>query len=1055
MVGIFGVPTVHEDDPERAVRAGLRILEALEYSGLTRPDGTPLQARCGINTGEALVRLDVDPASGRGLLAGDAVNVAARLQAAAPPMGVVAGRLTHDLTEQVIDYEPLSAVSAKGKARPVEAWRARRPIARTGLRTAGRSTTPFLGRDHEIAALHDALKEARRGSRGRIVLVVGEPGVGKSRLLLEFALSLDARPEMITWRQGRCPPYGEGVAFWAVREVLKQQAGILDTDGVAAVESKLETALPEGEDRPWLRQRLRALLGLDAAQGDREENFAAWARLLESIAAGGPTVIALEDLHWAGEAMLAFVEYLLSRELDAPLLILGTARPELLLRHEGALTAAGDDDRLRRITLPVLSERDTRELISALLGVVPASGAPARIVSSSGGNPLYAEQYVRLLLDRGLVTPAGDGSLTTTESDLPLPETVHAVLAARLDSLAPEHKALLCDAAVFGETFWRGGVAALAGREGGQVDEALAALVARDFVRPVVAHAVDGEQEYLFWHALARDVAYGQLPRRMRARKHLAAAVWIAQRAGERGDESADILAHHYSAGLDLARAAGDEELAASLLTPTIDALGRAADRALRLDVPAAERYLARALELAGADTDARALLLPRWARVMLLTNRYREAAAVFEEAVAGLLASGQLRAAAVALCWSGDALAYHDEPSLHVRRAAVDLLADDGPSAELVEVLGHYALALSIHDEDPRLVIEIADRAVETSDLLDLPEPAVALSTRGLNRLVLGDPAGLEDCERADAAARAQGLGIERSTLEINHTGNALLLRGADAERDALLRGLEFASQHGLAVHVGAYRSALIQSLIRVGRWSEALAQISEVLPELAALEDEWDTLYLRSQQAMICAWQGEPGRAEPFLEWLSDTGRASEIGWARSYALLAASEVHLALGENGATRSLLAEFLEQPRAAMAIIDVVPGVIRTAIAAHGVELAASVARSVDALLPASRLPLQQHVLTTGNALVLESRGDRKAAAGGFEAAATSWREFGMPFEQAHALFGWGRCLMARGRAQEAAPILIQAREIFRRLGARPALAEVDALLGDSAPYSV
>ncbi len=1043
VVGIFGVPAVHEDDPERAVRAGLRILDVLSGSGLTRPDETPLQARCGVNTGEALVRLDVDPATGRGILAGDAVNVAARLEAAAAPMSLVVGRLTHDLTRRAIEYEQLPAVAAKGKAKPVEAWLARRPLARTGLRTAGVSQTPFVGRDDEIAALDVALQAAVRAERSHAVLVVGEPGMGKSRLVLEFARSLDRRAGLTTWRQGRCLPYGEGIALSALGDILKEHAGILDSDDVAAVEAKLEAVLPEGEEGPWLRRRLRSLLGLDASQGDREENFAAWAHLLESIARSGPAVVVLEDLHWAGETMLAFVDYLLSRALEAPLLIIATARPELLQHHEGGLTGTGVDDRLRRITLPTLSEEQTHSLVESLLGGEAPSGASAHIVESCAGNPLYAEQYVRLLLDRGLPGSGGPAGC----QDLPLPDTVHAVLAARLDTLPPGHKALLCDAAVFGETFWRGGVAALSDVEGIVLDEAMAALLARDFVRPVASQTAEGEQEYLFWHALARDVAYGQLPRTVRARKHQAAAAWIAQRSGERRDEVAEVLAHHYATALDLARAAGDAELAAELRDPAIDALGRAGDRALRLDVAAAERYLARALELAGQDARARATLLPRWARVMLLTNRYREAAAVSEEAVAGLLALGEVRAAALALSWSGDALGYLGEPSVHVKQAAIDLLAGDGPSRELAEILSHYALALSIHDEDPLRVIEAADRAVEICRLLDLPEPVVALSTRGLVRLLLGDLAGLQDCERAESAARAQGLGIERSTIELNHTGNALMIGGAAAERAALIQGLEFVSRHGLAIHVGAYRSGLIHSLAKVGRWDEALTQISEALPALEAIEDEWDLLFLRSLQALVFTWQGKPERVAPFLAWLTDFGRAFEIGWARSYALLGASAVRLRMGEDDVALDLLADWSADPRAAMSIIDAVPEAVRTAIEAGGHQLATSVASAVKLLLPDSRLPLQQHVVTTCTALVGEMRGDGEAAAG-FGAAAQAWRDFGMPHEEAHALFGEGRCLTALGRAQEAVPLLKQAHEIFARLGAKPALAEVDGLLG-------
>ena len=604
VVGVFGVPAVHEDDPERAVRAGLRIVQALE--GMKRPDGSPLEVRVGVNTGEALVRLDVTPGSGEGFLAGDAVNVAARLQAAAPPGGVVAGELTHSCSTQAIVYDELEPRALKGKTGPVAAWLARQPVARTGLRTSGRTATPFLGREDELAALQNALGDASRAGIGRIVLVVGEPGIGKSRLVLELARSLDEHPEMVTWRQGRCLPYGEGVTFWALGEIVKEHAGILESDDLATVESKLDGVLPEGEEGRWLRQRLQPLLGLEATQAAREENFAAWTRFIELIAAARPAVLVLEDLHWAGEGMLAFVEHLLARDLEAPLLIVATARPELLQHHEGALISAVDGDRSRRITLPALSQHEAGVLVADLLAADLAADLGARIVDRVGGNPLYAEQYASLLLDGGFLVRVGDSRRLAQDADLPLPETVHAVIAARLDTLPPEHKATLCDAAVIGETFWRGGVAAISGRDAGAVGEAMAALATRDLVRPVVRSTIEGEREYVFWHALARDVAYGQLPRKARARKHEAAAVWIERQARERGDEFAEILAHHYEAALDLARATGDEELAERLVGPTISALARAGERALRLDVAAAERHYARALDLAGPDTRER-----------------------------------------------------------------------------------------------------------------------------------------------------------------------------------------------------------------------------------------------------------------------------------------------------------------------------------------------------------------------------------------------------------------------------------------------------------------
>ena len=664
-----------------------------------------------------------------------------------------------------------------------------------------------------------------------------------------------------------------------------------------------------------------------------------------------------------------------------------------------------------------------------------------------GGNPLYAEQYVRLLLDGGFLVRADGDRHLATAADLPLPETVQAVIAARLDTLPPDHKAILCDAAVIGETFWRGGVAAVSGRDPGAVDEVMAALAVRDFVRPVVTPTIEGESEYLFWHALVRDVAYGQLPRKVRARKHEAAAHWIERQAGERGDEFAEILAHHYGAALDLARSTGDEELAGSLVGPTIGALGRAGERALRLDVAAAERHFERALDLAGPDTRERLELLPRWAEALFLRNRHREAAAAYEEAISGLSALGEIRAAAVAMCWLANVLPTLGEPSSDLMQGAVDLLADDGPSPELAEILGHYALSLVIRDDDPLSILEAADRAIEVCRLLALPDPAVAMSCRAAARLLLGDPGGLEDFELAVAAAREQGLGIELATLLLNHSSLVFSVRGARAERAALIEAHEFVRSRGIEVHIMSCRVALADSLFKTGEWDEALRQAAALLLDLEEIESVWDILYLRTLEARICSCRGDPEGAASFLTWITEKGRESEIGWARAYALLAASTVHLQAGESDAALDLLAECFGPTRAAVSISDAVPEAVRTAIGGGDDGLAAHIAQQVDALLPASRLPLEQHVMASVNGLVGERRADYEAAAADFAAAAAGWHDFCMPYEEGQALLGQGRCLLALGRPPEAAAPLSAAREIFARLKAKPALAEADDCL--------
>ena len=1047
VVGVFGVPAVHEDDAERAVRAGLRVLESLE--GMTRPDGAPLEARVGVDTGEALVRLDVDPASGRGFLTGDAVNTAARLQAAAPPMGVVAGAATQARTAQAIRYEALPAVAAKGKAEPVAAWRAVGRRSGTGLRTDGSAQGPFLGRAAELRALHEAAEEAWRVREAQVVLVVGEPGMGKSRLVLELSRDLESSTELITWRQGRCLAYGDGVAFWALGEVVKEHAGILDSDDVGTVEDKLEAVLPGGAERPWLRQRVRALLGLEAPQAEQGENFAAWTRFLEVMASGRPMVLVLEDLHWAGEGMLAFVEQLAAQVLRVPLLVVATTRPELAQRRRGFLRGGDGARRCTRIDLGALGPGASRRLIADLLEARHLS-APDRVTQLVGGNPLYAEQYARLLLEGGHVVRTVSGVQIRVDDELPVPATVQDVLAARLDALPGGLKSLLCDAAVVGESFWRGGVAALSGRDTAEVDRGMAALAERGLVRPAVSRSLEDEPEYLFWHALARDVAYGLLPRARRARRHLAAARWIEGRFGARLDDFSEIVVHHYVTALELARAAKDDEFAAELTAPTMRALLRAGERAVGLDLEAAGRYCARGLELAAADAPERPRLLQRRAQALWLQRHYREAAAAYREAIAGFEARGEVRAAAVAMCHLASVLPWVGEPSADITVAAVRSLEQDGPSAEKAEVLGLFALTLTLLDREPAEVIAAAAEAIAICGSLGLPEPAMALSCRGFARLGLGDAEGLEDCRRAIAAARAQGLGVERITIELNAADPTFRVEGARARLEYLEHDVDLTLTRGLDSYVVAYRGSLVGARVALGEWDDALREAEQLVEECAGHEELWDALVMRSMWALLLCWRGDGVRARSLVPRLLDEARRHEFPWTKGYALFAAASLCLADGDAEQAAALLAESAAASRSLASCPDDLAEIVRLALAAGRVDLARLVAEA-RAAMPARLLPLQEHAVTSVDALLAEADGELEAAAAGFADAARRWREFGVPYEEGQARFGLGRCLVALGRVPEAAASLAAAREIFAPLGAKPALAQTEEWLAQAA----
>ena len=380
----------------------------------------------------------------------------------------------------------------------------------------------------------------------QLVTVVGEPGIGKSRIVAELLAHAQTRAPELTWRQGRCLPYGDGVTFWALGEIVKAHAGILETDDSDAATSKLEQSVPDGPDREWMRQRLLPLVGVDASSSsEREELFAAWRGFLETVAEQSPTVLVFEDLHWADDAMLAFLEHLADRAEGVPLLLVCTARPELFERH-GAFAAGLHND--NRINLAPLTGDETARLVGSLLD---SSDIPAEIrepiIERSGGNPLYAEEFVRLLKDQGLLVREGDTWLLTSGAEVPLPSSIQALIAARLDTLPAERKSMLADAAVLGKVFWAGAVAEMGDRDVSEVTEAMRELSRKELVRPARRSSMDGEVEYAFWHVLARDVAYAQLPRASRASRHVAAATWLEAKSGERVEDIAEVLAHHYA----------------------------------------------------------------------------------------------------------------------------------------------------------------------------------------------------------------------------------------------------------------------------------------------------------------------------------------------------------------------------------------------------------------------------------------------------------------------------------------------------------------------------
>src|SRR6185503_14337877 len=412
VMALFGAPVSHEDDPERAVRAALSIRAAIDRLNEQEPD-LDLHLRVGVNTGESLIVLGADAARGEGMASGDVVNTAARLQAAAPVDGILVGETTFRATDRAIAYREADAVLAKGKARPVPAWEAVEARARLGVDVIQRPTTPLVGRRAEIDLLLDALRRSRTENAVQLVTLVGVPGIGKSRLVWEVFQAGEAETDFVTWRQGRSLPYGEGVTFWALGEMIAAQAGILDSDPADEAGAKLAATVSDLIEDPgeaaWVTEHVRALAGLETGGGGgddrRSEATAAWRRFLEALAERHPLVLVFEDMHWADDALLDFVD----------------RRREWGGGKRNALT----------IALSPLADTDIARLIGTLLeqAVLPAE-TQATLLATAEGNPLYAEEYVRMLIDRGHLRHEGC-RWRLAAGDLPVPESVQGLIGAR------------------------------------------------------------------------------------------------------------------------------------------------------------------------------------------------------------------------------------------------------------------------------------------------------------------------------------------------------------------------------------------------------------------------------------------------------------------------------------------------------------------------------------------------------------------------------------------------------------------------------------------------
>ena len=881
VMGLFGAPVAHEDDPERAIRAALAIRAFAEQVGL--------ELRIGITTGEALVALDARPDSGETMATGDVVNTGDRLQSAAPVNGILVSERTFQATRHAIELREAKPITAKGKAQPVPVWEV--VAARTPMVEERRHGTPLVGRTRELELLVGALERAFAEQQPQLVTLVGVPGIGKSRLVSELEKRTD---KPVAWRRGRCLPYGDGVTFSALAEIVKAELAILDTDPPDRVEARLTDKVADG----WVRSYLRPLVGLGvegAGPSDRrEEAYTAWRAFIEAAAAQRPLVLVFEDVHWADDALVDFVDNLVDWASGVPLLIVCTGRPELLDRHPAW---GGGKTNASTLSLTPLTDAETSNLVGGLVddSVVSADVREA-LVDRAGGNPLYAEQYALLVAD-------GDDALE-------LPETLQGVIAARLDMLAREHKALLHDASVVGESFWLGALRAISGVAAREAEASLHALERKGFVRRERETSIVNEFEYAFQHVLVREIAYGQIPRASRSDKHRLIAEWIADVAAP--DESADLRAHHYGEALALAHAANLDTTA--LVKPACGAFRDAGDTAIALHAyRAAARLYEQALALWPEDDPERALLLLRRAKATFL-GIDQTRVDLLDEARDALIASDELEGAAEAETLGAVAL--------NANGAALDALARAQGAAALLEArpmsaakahvlanLARYLLVIADRSDD---AIAVARTALAMSEKLDLSEmQAHAQNTIGLARITSGDIGGVDDLEKSLELALEHGSPFETGRI-YNNLWIGYIEAGRLREASAATAAhLEMFARYGLSTNLVESRMATNDFM--AGRWTDATRRIDALLASSGGVPNNEDDL--RGLRATILLARGDTSGAAADCERVLELVRGRQLdaeGLATLHdALCGRAEVALAEDQREYADELVDEML------------------------------------------------------------------------------------------------------------------------------------------------
>jgi class 3 adenylate cyclase/tetratricopeptide (TPR) repeat protein len=1042
VMAVWGAPIAQEDDAERAVRAALELTTAV--AALGQDVGAPmLAARAGVLTGEAAVNL---AAQGQGMVAGDLVNTASRIQSVAPPGAVFVGDATKHASEAAIDYQDAGEHELKGKTEPVALYRAIRVVGTIGgtMRATG-IEPPFTGRDRELRMIKELFHATAEERRAHLVSVLGLAGIGKSRLSWEFEKYIDGLIDDSRWHRGRCLAYGEGVAFWALSEMVRGRAGILEDEESSSARPKLHASVVEHiqdpEEQRFVEPRLAHLLGLEErGPGDQENLFSAWRIFFERMSETLPVIMVFEDIHWADSALLDFVEYLLDWSKDHPIFVLTLARPDLSERRP--TWGAGKRD-FTSLFLDPLPPDAMDILLTA-----PVPGLPdelrQRILERAEGVPFYAVETVRMLLDRGLLVREGNAYRVTEPIEtLEIPETLQALIAARLDGLAADERRMLQDASVLGRTFTVSGLSAMTGLTEAELEPLLTALVRKEVLTVSVDPLSSERGQFGFLQDLVKKVAYDTMSKKERKTRHLSAAAHLLGAADE--DEIIEVVAAHY---VDAYRAAPADPDAQEIKERAADALVRAGERAASLAANAeAQRHFELAAEMMD-DSVARAELLERAGVMASGAGRQDQANDLFERSIELFEGERQSHPAARVSARLAQVMWDRGRLSDAVERMnrSFQILSKEEPDSDLATLAAQLGRLLFFSGE----VDVAADRievALEIAEAQGLPETlSQALITKSIILIA--------------RARRLEGLALLRYALDValEHEIPSSALRAyfnladagiqADAYQEAadnVTKGLALARRVGNRYWEWQMLGQ-VYPFAALGNWDEVLDMVG-ALPPQAVEESRLAANAFLGIVPSIHINRGDVAAASASRAMFRGAEESADLQERAGNAVGAAA---LARAEGRYAEALA--YANEAFAIRGMMGIGHEAVKDAFI-EGVEAALALGQLDDAeemlriieKMPPGRLPqyVEAHARRFRSRIAI-LQNDTPNVEQGFKNATGMFREMAVPFWMAVTMLEHGEWLVDQERAPDARPLLDEARAVFEGLRAAPWLERLD-----------